>query len=27
MQLGWRPWTELPDGTRAVIEFIRQKLG
>jgi UDP-glucose 4-epimerase len=26
IQLGWRPWTELTDGTNAVIEFIRQQL-
>jgi UDP-glucose 4-epimerase len=24
IQLGWRPWTQLPDGTRAVIDFVRQ---
>ncbi|HEY1828273.1 MAG TPA: NAD-dependent epimerase/dehydratase family protein, partial [Acidimicrobiales bacterium] len=23
IQLGWRPWTELADGTRAVLEFVR----
>ena len=22
IQLGWRPWTDLPDGTRAVLEFV-----
>ena len=22
IQLGWRPWTELDDGTRAVLEFV-----
>jgi UDP-glucose 4-epimerase len=27
IQLGWRPWTELADGTNAVLEFIRQQLG
>jgi UDP-glucose 4-epimerase len=27
IQLGWRPWTSLADGTRAVIEFVRQQLG
>ena len=26
IQLGWRPWTELGDGTRAVVEFVRQRL-
>jgi UDP-glucose 4-epimerase len=26
IQLGWRPWTELADGTHAVIEFVRQQL-
>jgi UDP-glucose 4-epimerase len=25
IQLGWRPWTELADGTRAVLEFIGQR--
>jgi UDP-glucose 4-epimerase len=25
IQLGWRPWTELPDGTRAVLEFVRAR--
>jgi len=25
IQLGWRPWTELADGTRAVIDFVRQR--
>jgi UDP-glucose 4-epimerase len=24
IQLGWRPWTQLADGTRAVIDFVRQ---
>jgi UDP-glucose 4-epimerase len=27
IQLGWRPWTELADGTRAVIEYIAEQLG
>jgi UDP-glucose 4-epimerase len=27
IQLGWRPWTELPEGTRAVLEFVRTRLG
>jgi UDP-glucose 4-epimerase len=27
IQLGWRPWTELADGTHAVIEFVRAQLG
>jgi UDP-glucose 4-epimerase len=26
IQLGWRPWTELADGTRAVIEFVSARL-
>jgi nucleoside-diphosphate-sugar epimerase len=26
IQLGWRPWTELADGTRAVIEHIGRQL-
>jgi UDP-glucose 4-epimerase len=26
IQLGWRPWTTLDDGTRAVLEFVRQQL-
>jgi UDP-glucose 4-epimerase len=26
IQLGWRPWTQLADGTRAVLEFVRQQL-
>jgi UDP-glucose 4-epimerase len=26
IQLGWRPWTELADGTRAVLEHIRSHL-
>ncbi len=25
IQLGWRPWTELPDGTTAVLEFVRTR--
>jgi UDP-glucose 4-epimerase len=25
IQLGWRPWTQLADGTRAVLEFVRQQ--
>jgi UDP-glucose 4-epimerase len=27
IQLGWRPWTELADGTRAVLDFVRQQIG
>jgi UDP-glucose 4-epimerase len=27
IQLGWRPWTTLADGTRAVLEFVRQQRG
>ncbi|MGP0030539.1 MAG: NAD-dependent epimerase/dehydratase family protein [Acidimicrobiales bacterium] len=27
IQLGWRPWTSLADGTRAVLEFVRAQLG
>jgi UDP-glucose 4-epimerase len=27
IQLGWRPWTSLVDGTRAVLEFVRAQLG
>jgi UDP-glucose 4-epimerase len=27
IQLGWRPWTSLADGSRAVIEFVRRQLG
>lgn len=27
IQLGWRPWTELGEGTRAVLEFVRARLG
>jgi UDP-glucose 4-epimerase len=27
IQLGWRPWTELADGTGAVLEFVRSQLG
>lgn len=26
IQLGWRPWTELADGTRAVLDHVRQRL-
>ncbi len=26
IQLGWRPWTQLPEGTRAVLEFIGARL-
>jgi UDP-glucose 4-epimerase len=26
IQLGWRPWTTLADGSRAVLEFVRQQL-
>jgi len=26
IQLGWRPWTELADGTRAVLDFVRARL-
>jgi UDP-glucose 4-epimerase len=26
IQLGWRPWTELADGTRAVLDFVRQRI-
>ncbi len=26
MQLGWRPWTELADGIRPVLEFVRARL-
>jgi hypothetical protein len=25
IQLGWRSWTELNDGTRAVLEFARAR--
>lgn len=25
MQLGWRPWTELQDGVRGVLEFVRDR--
>jgi UDP-glucose 4-epimerase len=25
IQLGWRPWTQLADGSRAVIDFVRQQ--
>jgi UDP-glucose 4-epimerase len=27
IQLGWRPWTELADGTRAVLDFVRPQIG
>jgi UDP-glucose 4-epimerase len=27
IQLGWRPWTSLDDGTRAVLEFVRGQPG
>jgi UDP-glucose 4-epimerase len=27
IQLGWRPWTSLVDGTRAVLEFVRGQPG
>jgi nucleoside-diphosphate-sugar epimerase len=27
IQLGWRPWTKLADGTGAVIDFVRQHPG
>jgi UDP-glucose 4-epimerase len=27
IQLGWHPWTELPDGTRAVLEFVGARQG
>ena len=27
IQLGWRPWTDLADGTRAVLEFVAAGLG
>ncbi len=27
IQLGWRPWTSLADGTRAVLEFINEQGG
>jgi UDP-glucose 4-epimerase len=26
IQLGWRPWTELADGIRPVLEFVRARL-
>jgi len=26
IQLGWRPWTELADGTRAVLDFVQSRL-
>jgi UDP-glucose 4-epimerase len=25
IQLGWRPWTALPDGCRALVEFLRER--
>ena len=25
IQLGWRPWTDLADGTRAVLEFVGER--
>ena len=25
IQLGWRPWTSLPDGIRALLEFLRDR--
>jgi UDP-glucose 4-epimerase len=27
IQLGWRPWTGLADGTGAVLDFVRQQIG
>lgn len=27
IQLGWRPWTELADGVRSVLEFVRTRVG
>jgi UDP-glucose 4-epimerase len=27
IQLGWRPWTDLADGVRAVLEFVGDRLG
>jgi UDP-glucose 4-epimerase len=27
IQLGWRPWTELAEGTRAVLEFVGRQVG
>jgi UDP-glucose 4-epimerase len=27
IQLGWRPWTALPDGTGAVLEYVSQQAG
>ncbi len=27
IQLGWRPWTELGEGTQSVLEFVRARLG
>ena len=26
MQLGWHPWTELGEGTAAVLDFVRARL-
>jgi UDP-glucose 4-epimerase len=26
IQLGWRPWTELAEGTRAVLDYVRARL-
>ena len=26
IQLGWRPWTELPDGIGSVLDFVRARL-
>jgi nucleoside-diphosphate-sugar epimerase len=26
IQLGWRPWTDLADGIRPVLEFVRARL-
>jgi UDP-glucose 4-epimerase len=26
IQLGWRPWTELPEGTRAVLDYVTARL-
>jgi UDP-glucose 4-epimerase len=26
IQLGWRPWTKLADGTSAVLDYVRQQL-
>jgi UDP-glucose 4-epimerase len=27
IQLGWRPWTDLADGTQAVLDFVGARLG